>query len=341
MFVIDFRFIDREGCMQRYRRDASVQTLHGARAEASRLQLLAATHGTLETRREVPRLGSFLRGDFARLYLPKYRPSTRARYQGLLRQLTRALGPTRLNDIGPADARRLAASATEQGLTVKPIVTMLKTVLRAAEELGVIDDVPKFPKRLWRESRKLPQCPTMEEVSRMLPIGPDWLRNAVALGALGGLRMGEVLALEVRDIDLVERRLLVRRALSGGVVVTPKSGHERVVPLSDELRELLSMVVRIKLPKARLITMPDGATPRRTHVLRTLKRELKRAGLEPWSFHSLRHHFITEHVRSGTSVEVARKLAGHSSLSITQRYVHARAEDLAAAMDKRARYRTL
>jgi len=57
-------------------------------------------------------------------------------------------------------------------------------------------------------------------------------------------------------------------------------------------------------------------------------------GLRRWSFHSLRHHFISEIVRRGASLEAVRVLAGHSKLEMTQRYAHATTADLRAAIDR-------
>jgi site-specific recombinase XerD len=62
-----------------------------------------------------------------------------------------------------------------------------------------------------------------------------------------------------------------------------------------------------------------------------------KAGLKERSFHSLRHYFITELVRRGVGLEAVRTLAGHSNLDMTQRYAHATADDLRAAIEKLAK----
>jgi site-specific recombinase XerD len=77
-----------------------------------------------------------------------------------------------------------------------------------------------------------------------------------------------------------------------------------------------------------------GRTPSRQYVLTALKNLEKRIGIRPWSFHSLRHYFITSLSRRGVFIEAIRLLAGHSSLDVTQRYMHATAHDLKEAMSK-------
>ncbi len=98
------------------------------------------------------------------------------------------------------------------------------------------------------------------------------------------------------------------------------------------MRELLLPALKSKLPTARVVLTRNGTTPRRTHVLTAIKHLEKKLGVRAWSFHALRHFFISELVRRGVSVEVVRILAGHSKLDVTQRYVHAEGSELRAGI---------
>jgi integrase len=208
----------------------------------------------------------------------------------------------------------------------------VRTILRAAFELGTIERLPDLPK-LPRQSKKMPDAPTTEEVQVMLANAKGWLRIAIALSAFGGLRMGEVSAIEVRDIDLDHDLPFVRRALSSDEVMSPKSGDERVVPLTTELRLILTEAIRRKLPTARS-HQRAREDARDQHVLTVIKALQARHGLKERSFPSLRHYFCSVLIRHGASVEAVRMLAGHSKLDITQRHVHANAADLTAAIAK-------
>jgi integrase len=168
----------------------------------------------------------------------------------------------------------------------------------------------------------------------LLGAARGWLRIAIALAAFAGLRMGEVRAMQVEDVDLREGRLTVRRALSAGEVMAPKSGDERIVPLAPELHAIVAPIVERKALMTRLVLNGRGRTPRRQHVLTALKRLQAKCGLRSRSFHALRHYFCSALVRHGASVEAVRLLAGHSKLDVTQRYVHAHAADLEAAIAK-------
>jgi integrase len=120
----------------------------------------------------------------------------------------------------------------------------------------------------------------------MLAHADAWLKTAIALAVFAGLRMSEVRALEVQDVDLESGTIQVRRALSNDEVLTPKSGHERVVPLAPELHAILKEAMRAKLPRARIVLTSVGTTPRRTQVLSNLKALQRRHGLTERSFHA-------------------------------------------------------
>jgi integrase len=333
LWVIDFRYRDKDGKERRYRRDATVQSAAAARAEAERLHIQAVTTGTLELKSGASMFREFAEGPFTKLYMAaRCRPSTRDRYLALFRQgLLDAFGSKRLDEIGATDFRRYGAELVGRGVQSRPHLSLVRTVLRAAVELGALERLPELPK-LPKQSKKLPDAPTTKEVQLMLVHAEGWLRIAIALSALAGLRMGEVRAIEVRDVDLANGRLFVRRAFSSDEVMSPKSGDERVVPLSPDLRAVLTDAIRRKLPTARVLTNANGRTPTRQHVLTVIKSLQTRHGLKERSFHSLRHYFCSVLIRHGASVEAVRVLAGHSKLDVTQRYVHANAADLTAAI---------
>lgn len=342
--VIDFRYTNADGRRARCKRDAAVQTLAAAYAEARRLMALAAETGSLE---QVPVASAspaaktisfeqFVVGPFEALFMPSYRPATTVRYRALLRQsiMARFRG-LQLDEITVGHIREYGADIQRRGYQTKPYIAYLRTILRAAVDSGHLDKLPDFPPGLMRSSHKLPDAPGAAEVKQMLG-APSWLGLAIALAALGGLRMGEVRALEVRDVDLDGQRILVRRALSEDVSLTTKSGRERVVPLVPELEARLREATKDKLPQARVVVWPDGTTPRRQEVLYRFWKFLKQQGIRRWSFHSLRHAFISELIRRGAGLEAVRLLAGHSTLEMTQRYAHATAADLRSAMDRLA-----
>lgn len=321
--IIDFRYRDRDGREQRFRRDARVQTRAGAEAEARRLMEIAHSTGTLELRAQAPTLRAFVEDIFKPLYRSKFRPGTRKRYEGLLGQgLLDELGDKHVDAIGVPGVRAFMAVLGKRGIQSRGPVNLLRTILGAAVETGALEAMPELPKPP-PPGRKLPSAPSTEEVEAMLAKADGWLRVAIALAAFAGLRQGEVRALEVRDGDLKAGIITVRRALSENEPVAPKSGHERVIPIGTQLALVLMGALRGKLPGARVVLNQAGRTPSRQSVWTELHALLLRHQLPERSYHALRHYFLSALVRVGANLEAVRELEGHSKLQTTQRYVHA------------------
>ncbi|MEZ4226967.1 MAG: tyrosine-type recombinase/integrase [Polyangiaceae bacterium] len=343
--VIDFFYLDEHGKRQRFRRDASVQTMTAARAEAQRLMELAARTGSpFASTKEAPTLASFVETTYRPLFMPQLRPGTRSRYEGLFQTgLLAAFGKLRLDQIHYkvvlAFANELRARprvrplrGKRRGIQPRGHVNLLKSVLRAAVQAGELSDMPKLPS--FAMPKKLPAAPDQGHVAALLDGAPGWLRLAVALQSLAGLRQGEVRALQVGDLDLEQRLLFVRRTFSDDTLVPPKGGAERVVPLIPELVELLRQAIRGRPATAFVVVDEEGSVIKRQTVLARLKALQKKAGLRDWGSHSLRHFFCSELLRRGASLEAARVLLGHSGVKTTQLYAHATRQDLHDAVGR-------
>ncbi len=333
-WIIDFRFRDREGRPQRCRRDALLQTSAGAKAEAERLKRYAVEHGTLDPQVTVPTLGQFVSGKFAELVLPRFRPATVERYRRLFEgDLIEGLGEARLDAVGAPEFRLLQARVLERGTDPRPHLALLRTVMREAFELEVIKEMPRLPP-LPPKPKKLPSAPPLEVVRQLLDSSRGWLRVAIALAVFGSQRNGEVRALRVMDVDFDGILINVRKAFSADVVVTPKSGDERAVPLAEPLRAILVEAVIGKKPTDHLVADERGRTPSRQRVYRAFVALQRKLGISPtWSFHALRHGFGTHAARQGAPIEAIREMMGHSDIGTTALYLHATASDKRKAID--------
>jgi len=154
--------------------------------------------------------------------------------------------------------------------------------------------------------------------------GPTWrgvsgpTRSlAWRLAASAGLRVAEIVDLQVRDVE---------PDASGGPMLrvraeTAKNRKETLLPLSAELARDLAPYLRGKLPKASLLALPPSF---RHHAPRWLRIDLKAAKI-PYAdaagrvadVHSLRSAFVTELMRSGANVKAIQRLARHSDARMT------------------------
>jgi len=150
----------------------------------------------------------------------------------------------------------------------------------------------------------------------------------VRVAAYAGLRRGELLALRWRDVDFTRRKLVVRRAISGGVeAASTKSRHAREVPLPDQAAGALD-----RLSQRGDFTRTDdyvfcnriGRRLDGSALRRRVTRARDTAGLRPLRFHDLRHTYGSLLVAAGIDLASVKAAMGHSRITTTERYLHAR-----------------
>ena len=154
-------------------------------------------------------------------------------------------------------------------------------------------------------------------------------------------RIGEVAGVRIGDLDTSAWTWTVRRQTTpapGGVIDKGTKGKRaRAVPLIAEVRELVTNRVTAAGPDptARQFTGPRGGRIT-TAVLRDATHwdeVVTPLGYEHLRRHDLRHTGLTWMADAGVPVHVLRKIAGHGSLTTTQRYLHPDATSIAAAGD--------
>lgn len=159
-----------------------------------------------------------------------------------------------------------------------------------------------------------------------------------------GIREGECLALQLKDIDLDKKTLTVNKTfyrLKGqDIVGTPKTKQSyRTVTLPDNLVEELGDYINMMYkpsPTDRLFLVSKSALTRR------LKKGAKKVGLPECHVHSLRHAAASLLLEQGYSIPAIAARLGHSpvNVGITYKYAHsspATQEDIAKALDKLSR----
>jgi integrase/recombinase XerD len=204
---------------------------------------------------------------------------------------------------------------TERGVSrsaFAQVVSALRFLYR--ETLERPEVVPRLP--YPRLKRRHPVVLSPEEVVRLLRAIRNLKHRTVALVLYGaGLRLGEALALELRDVDS-ERMVLTIR---GG-----KGDRDRQVVLSQVLLEALRVYWRSYRPSGWLFPGKDPNLPLSPSAIqRAVKAARQRAAIrKPASPHTLRHSYATHLMEAGTDLRVIQTLLGHRSLRTTQIYTH-------------------
>lgn len=157
----------------------------------------------------------------------------------------------------------------------------------------------------------------------------------IALAAYAGLRRGEILGLERRDVDLVRGQLTIQRQrlrVAGKLITsTPKSAAGiRTVPISAELVPIIQRRARHLTPNGLIVPIAPETL---NHHWRRAQQE---AGIEaPYRLHDLRHTYATQLVAAGCNIKTLQYLMGHSTYQLTaDTYTHTNAEQARAELQR-------
>ena len=151
-----------------------------------------------------------------------------------------------------------------------------------------------------------------------------------------GLRQGELRALRWKHVRFADRTIVVVAGMSAGEDSSTKSGKWRAVPLPREAFVVLDELSRrgwFTSPEDYVFCGPAGRPLDDSALRRRFNTAREAAGLPPLPFHHLRHTFATLAIR-GLDPATVQSLLGHSKITTTERYLHARPlTELAERMD--------
>jgi integrase len=157
------------------------------------------------------------------------------------------------------------------------------------------------------------------------------------VAGFSGLRQGELRALRWRHVRFADRTLVVVASMSAGIDSTTKSGKWRAVPLAREAFVALDQLSRREWftgPDDFVFCGPAGDPLDDSALRRRYNAARDAAGLPALPFHHLRHTFATLAIR-GLDPATVQTLLGHSKITTTERYLHARPlTELAERMDE-------
>lgn len=167
----------------------------------------------------------------------------------------------------------------------------------------------------------LPTVLSTAEVIRLLQVTRN-LKHRTALSLLYGcgLRIGELLALELRHIDVARRQLLVKQS---------KGRKDRVIVLANRFIPLLQDYILAYKPKRYLLEGKPEVAYSATSIRVVLKRNARIAGIvKAISPHTLRHSYATHLLEKGVDIRYIQELLGHAKPETTMIYTHVSRKDL-------------
>ena len=277
-----------------------------------------------------PRAGKTTLGVVAGEWLTgqvQLKPSTRARYEGLLRlHVLPAFGARPVSSISAASVEDWVARLSAAGLSgssVRHAHRVLSLVLgRAVKDRMISTNPAEGVENLPRAAKGAKRFLTADEVALLAHEAGPTGGIVVLMLAYTGLRFGELAALRVRRVDLLRRRLDVAESVTevGGEAVygTPKTHQARTVPLPRFLVDDIARLAAGPRPDDLLFTAPEGGVLRLGNFRRRVfDPAARRAGVGHLTLHDLRHTAASLAIASGANVKDVQAMLGHASAAMT------------------------
>ncbi len=316
-----------------------------AAAEKIQAKLALGDVGILE-KAEKPSVTTFeeIAEQWRRDTAPTWKTGTRITYESALeRRLLPAFGKLPITEVTPARVQAWWTAAREEGLSRNHLANLralLRGICRRAVGEGLLQTNPveRIEGRLGRQDSEIHQVDylTAEDLAKFLTKAgglyaqehPMFLVMATA-----GLRIGEAVALQVGDLDAVNRTLHIRRMVRRGYISSPKNGKGRVVDIPGSTVAVLESVRQTRQAEAAykgvearwLFPGQTDEMPVTPETVRgTFWKALRAAGIRKIRPHDLRHTYATLAIQAGVPLLTVSRQLGHASISTTaDLYTHA------------------
>ena len=264
------------------------------------------------------------------------RPSTVDRYERSVKNhIVPTLGGYRVNEIRTKDAQRLVSDLMAKGLapaTISGHVQVLKSVMNRAVHHGLITRNPCDGVTLPADRGGRMKFLAPEQIGALAEAVGAYYRPLVLTAAYTGLRWGELAGLHVENLNVLHRYIDVTEQItevSGQLHYGPPktSASRRRVILPAALAVALGDHLAGPAPcvsSGLVFPSPKGKPLRRTNFARrTFTPATKAVGIDPFTFHELRHTAASLAIRAGAHPKAIQERLGHSSITVTlDRYGH-------------------
>lgn len=166
-----------------------------------------------------------------------------------------------------------------------------------------------------RSEFKIPKIFSQQEIKKMLDTCENIKHKAILATIYScGLRLSELVNLQIKDIDSVSMTVTIRQS---------KGNRDRVVVLSEKLLFLLRDYFIKYKPNEYLFEGQSGGKYSERSVQLVLKQTLTKAKInKDGSVHTLRHSYATHLIEQGTDIRFVQELLGHKSIKTTLIYTH-------------------
>ena len=235
----------------------------------------------------------------------------------------------------PKDATKL--KTTRPG-TINRELAAISHVFSKAVEWGWIDQRPAVIKRYREEQSRITYL-TVEQIKRLIEHAKQdqnpQVYPFIIIGLGTSMRRMEILAIRRDDVNLEQRTIYIPNSKGGA----------RQQPITQQLAEFLEgYMAGLQKGSEWLFPSPAARKGHTMDIRKPFRRVVSAAGMNPDEVvrHTLRHTAITHLVQAGVDLPTVKRISGHKTLIMVERYAHQNGEHIKTAMDKlEDRYRKI
>jgi integrase len=213
--------------------------------------------------------------------------------------------------------------------TVNRELALISNMFRKAVEWGYLKEVPMAQMKKIKTGVQHFRYLAHEEIEKLLDAcqqSPNPQLHVFVVTAINtGMRLGEITALEWKDVDFKR----------GMISVDNKEDHHtknyepRTIPMNDQLSEVLARHPR-RLDSPYVFARKTGE--KFSKMRTSFENAVKRAGIPHVRFHDLRHTFASHLVMGGVDIRTVQELLGHKDIRVTMRYAHLAPDHMKSAV---------
>jgi len=195
--------------------------------------------------------------------------------------------------------------------TVNRIIALMKRIYNLAMREELVDKNPCFKVSMLPENNKRDRVLSHEEFKRLISHLPEHAAQIVKTAYYTGMRAGEIFNLTWDKVNLKEGYIELSSE-------DTKTSEPRRIYLVPELKEMFLRLSKVRHLKHNHVFTYKGVPVK--EIKRSFKSACKKAGIEDFRFHDLRHTFITNMRKAGVERSIIMKITGHKTMSMFERY---------------------
>ena len=263
----------------------------------------------------------------------------KAKRSRLRLHLRRLFGDLPISKLTAFDVDRYKQQRSREGAkfaTINRELAVLSHVMNKALEWEWLHNAPPRIGRLQEDRARITYL-TVEQCKRLLHAARHdqsaHIYPFIVIALATSMRRMEILSIRLEHIDLQRSAIWIPKAKAGA----------REQPITSELSTFFRGYLKALPTGTSWLFSSSAASGHAEGIRKPFRRVVQRAGLDPDVItpHTLRHTVITHLVQAGVDLPTVKRISGHKTLSMVERYAHANAEHIRAAMDKlEKRYNT-